>query len=101
MVHPGLPRWCSGKESTCQAGDARDAHLIPGSGRSVGEGNGQPTLVLLPGKFHGQRSLVGYSSWGCKELDTTEHTRKELSPREALAVCTPPAPKPSARTPGS
>ena len=27
--------------------------------------------------------------------------RKELSPREALAVCTPPAPKPSARTPGS
>ena len=72
MVHPGLPRWCSGKESTCQAGDARDAHLIPGSGRSVGEGNGQPTLVLLPGKFHGQRSLVGYSPWGQKESDKTE-----------------------------
>ena len=32
----------------------------------------QPTPVLLPGKFHGQRSLVGYSPWGCKELDTTE-----------------------------
>ena len=32
----------------------------------------QPTPVLLPGKFHGRRSLVGYSSWGCKELDTTE-----------------------------
>ena len=31
----------------------------------------QPTPVLLPGKFHGQRSLVGYSSWGCKESDTT------------------------------
>ena len=75
VAHPGLPRWRSGKESTCQAGDARDARLIPGSGRSVGEGNGQPTLVLLPGKFHGQRSLVGYSSWGCKELDTTEHTQ--------------------------
>ena len=28
--------------------------------------------VLLPGKFHGQRSLVGYSPWGCKESDTTE-----------------------------
>ena len=26
----------------------------------------------LPGKFHGQRSLVGYSPWGCKELDMTE-----------------------------
>ena len=32
-----------------------------------------PTPVLLPGKSHGQRSLVGYSPWGCKELDMTEH----------------------------
>ena len=32
----------------------------------------QPTLVLLPGKFHGWRSLVGYSPWGHKKLDTTE-----------------------------
>ena len=32
----------------------------------------QPTPVLLPGKFHGRRSLVGYSLWGRKELDTTE-----------------------------
>ena len=32
----------------------------------------QPTLVLLPGKSHGQRSLVGYSLWGREESDTTE-----------------------------
>ena len=32
----------------------------------------QPTPVLLPGKSHAWRSLVGYSPWGCKELDTTE-----------------------------
>ena len=32
----------------------------------------EPTPVLLLGKFHGQRSLVSYSPWGCKELDTTE-----------------------------
>ena len=32
----------------------------------------QPTLILLPGKFHGQRNLVGYNLWGCKESDTTE-----------------------------
>ena len=31
-----------------------------------------PTPVFLPGEFHGQRSLVGYSPWGCKELDTTK-----------------------------
>ena len=35
----------------------------------------QPTPVFLSGKFHGQRSLVGYSPWGYKELDTTEHTQ--------------------------
>ena len=32
----------------------------------------QSTLVFLPGKLHGQRSLVGYCPWGRKELDTTE-----------------------------
>ena len=31
-----------------------------------------PTPVFLPGEFHGQRSLVGYSPWGCKESDTAE-----------------------------
>ena len=31
-----------------------------------------PTLVFLPGEFHGQRSLGGYSPWGCKESDITE-----------------------------
>jgi len=37
-----LPRWLSGKESTCNAEDARDVGSIPGSGRSPGEGNGNP-----------------------------------------------------------
>ena len=32
----------------------------------------QPTPVFLPEKSHGQRSLVGYSPWDCRELDTTE-----------------------------
>ena len=32
------------------------------------------TPVFLPGEFHGQRSLVGYSPWGHKESKTTEHT---------------------------
>ena len=35
----------------------------------------QTTPVFLPGKSHGQRSLVGYSPWGHKELDTTEVTQ--------------------------
>ena len=35
----------------------------------------QPTPVFLPGESHGQRSLVGYSPWGCKQSDTTEATQ--------------------------
>ena len=32
----------------------------------------QPTSAFLPGKYHRQRSLAGYSPWGCRESDTTE-----------------------------
>ena len=34
----------------------------------------QCTPVFLPGESHGQRSLIGYSPWGCKDLDMTEAT---------------------------
>ena len=53
----------------CNVGDLG---LIPGSGRSPGEGNGNPLQYSLSGKSHGRRSLVGYSPWGHKESDTTE-----------------------------
>ena len=33
----------------------------------------EPSAVFLPGKSHGQRSLAGYSPWGHKESDMTEH----------------------------
>ena len=39
----------------------------------------QPTPVLLPGESYGGRSLVGYSPWGRKELDTTERLHFSLS----------------------
>ena len=48
------------KESACNAGDLGS---IPELGRSPGQGNGQPTLVFLPGESHGQKSLAGYSPW--------------------------------------
>ena len=69
----GLPRWLSGKESACNAGDTGDVGLIPGSGGSPG-GKWHPTPVFLPGESHGQRSLVDYSPWGRKESDMTETT---------------------------
>ena len=42
--------------------------LIFASGGSPGGGNGNPTLVFLPGKSHGQRSLVDYILQGCKRV---------------------------------
>jgi len=41
-MYMGLSRWLSGKEPACHAGDVKDTGLIPGSGRSPGEGNGSP-----------------------------------------------------------
>ena len=55
-------------ESACNEGDLGS---IPGKYRENPCRREQlPTPVFLPGKFHGQRNLVGYSSWDCKELDT-------------------------------
>ena len=56
-----------GEESACNAGDPGS---IPGLRRSPGEGNGYP--IPLPGEFHGQRSLGGYSSQDPKESDKAE-----------------------------
>ena len=46
---------------------------------NIGEGNGTPLPVLLPGKSHGRRRLVGYSPWGRTESDTTERLHFHFS----------------------
>ena len=69
----GLPRWYSGKESTCQCRRCRRRGFDPWLGKISWRRKWQPTLVFLPGKSHGQRSLAAYTPWGCEELDTTEH----------------------------
>ena len=66
----GFPSGSNGKQSACSAGDPG---LIPGSGRSPEVGNGKPLQHSCLGKFHGQRSLAGYSPRGPEELDVTEH----------------------------
>ena len=68
----GFPGGSDGKESACIA---KDLGSIPGSGRSPGEGNGNPLQLFLPGESHGQRSLAGYSPWGHKESDMTEQLK--------------------------
>ena len=68
----GLPRWLSGKESTCQW---RRRGLGPWVRKIPWRREWQPTPVFLPGEFHGQRNLVGYSPWGHKEWDETEQAQ--------------------------
>ena len=52
--------------------NAGDVGLIPGLGRFPQRRKWQPTPVFLPGKSHGQRSLLGCSPWDRKESDMTE-----------------------------
>ena len=68
-VYKGFPGGSDSKASACNAGDLGS---IPRVGKIPWRRKWQSTPVLLPGKFHGQRSLVGYSPWDCKELDMTE-----------------------------
>ena len=53
---------------------AGDVGSIPGSGRSPGEGNGNPLQYSCLGNPHGQRSLVCYSPCSSTDLDMTEKT---------------------------
>ena len=61
------------KNLPSNARDIRETSSIPGSGRSLGVGNGNPGF--LPGKSRELRRLVGYSPWDRKESDTTEQAR--------------------------
>ena len=65
---------CILKNLPANVGDIRDAGLIHGSGRSPGGEHGNPLQYACLQNPHGQRSLVGYSSQGHKESDTTEAT---------------------------
>ena len=66
------------KNPVANAGEARDTGSVPGLGRSLGGGHGNPHS-RPSGEAHGQRSLVGYSPWSHKELDTTERLSRSWS----------------------
>ena len=83
--------WCDShsKESTCIVGDPS---LIPGLGRSPGEGHGDTLQYSCLENPHGQRSLVDYRLWGRKKSDMTEqlstqHTDGKESPCDAGDPC--------------
>ena len=62
------------KNPPVSAGDIRDTGSIPEVRKIPWRRAWQLTPIFVPGEFHGQRSLVGYSPWGRKELGMTEVT---------------------------
>ena len=62
------------KNSPDNTGDLRDMGFNPWVGVIPWRGTWRPAPAFLPGKVHGQRSLLGYGPLGRRELDTTETT---------------------------
>ena len=91
-AHPppasGFPGSSAVKNLPASAGDPGDMGSIPESGRSPRGGNGNSLQYACLGdpkdRGTGQRRLVGHSSWGCKELDTTQRLNNDTS-----LPCTP------------
>ena len=79
----GFPSGSDSKASACKAG------VLGAVGKIPWRRSWQPTPVLLPGESHGQRSLAGYSPWGCKGSDTTEPLTLILSCLGVGSVSTP------------
>ena len=66
------------KNLPANAGGVRDSGLIPGLGRSPRGRHGNPLQYSCLENPHGQRSLGGYSPWGCKELEITEQLNSRI-----------------------
>ena len=60
-----------------------DTGFYPWAGKIPWKRKWQPAPIVLPGKFHGQRSLEGYSPSGHKLSDMTEHTHTHTEPTES------------------
>ena len=86
MRRKGFPGGSVVKNLPANAGDAGDVGSVPGLGRSLGERNGNPLQYTCLEKSHGQRSLMGYSPQGRKELDMTEHPRMQTGCASACGM---------------
>ena len=74
MYADELPRLHSGKEPACQCRSHKRRSFNPRIRKIPWSRKWEPTPVFLPGESHGQRGMVGYSPWGCKESDMREGT---------------------------
>ena len=77
MLSSGLPQWLSGKEPTCNAGNARDTGLFPGSRRSPGGGHGNPLQYSCLGNPMERGAWQATVHRVDTELDLTEATKQQ------------------------
>ena len=86
LLSQQLPRWRSGEESACRC---RRFRFSPWVGKILWRRASRHALVFLLGKFHGPRSLAGYSPWGHKESDTPKHAHTcTFRHQGGMCVCT-------------
>ena len=83
IIDKGFPGGSAGKEFACHCRRCKRHRFDPWVGKiplqkETWRRKCQPIPVFLPGKSHGQRSLVGYCPWGCKESDRTEDLLTEI-----------------------
>ena len=69
--------WLRGKESTCQCRRLKRQGFDPWVGKTPWNKKWQPAPGFLPGKSYGQRSLVGYSPWGCGRVRHNWMTKQQ------------------------
>ena len=91
MLGLSFPAGAVVKNLPANAGDSRDTVLIPVLGKIPWKRQWQPTTIFLPREFHGQRTLAGYSPWGCKESDTTRLGYSVNKLTKMLPTCTVPS----------
>ena len=70
-IQRGFPGGASGEEPACQCRRPKRCGFDPWAGKIPWRRKWQPAPIFLPGEFHGQRTLAGYSPWGHTESDTT------------------------------
>ena len=80
----GLPGGNGGQEPACQCRRVKRLGFSPWIRKIPWSRKWQPIPVLLPGKFHGWRTLEGYSPWGHKKSDVTERLNALANVLETL-----------------
>ena len=80
----GFPGGASGKEPACQCRRRKSRGFDLWLRKIPWRRKWQPIPAFWPGESHGQMRLVGYSPWGCKELNTTERAHKQLNTKQKM-----------------